>query len=155
MFSCHITSEILTTAFYLPCKLLGERAYFFKALLNLHLPARLYLKGYRAPVPRSCCFTVCVLSPVPWVCMRLVVWSVSSLFWWAIYCWTRASWGCSNLGFPLSLFMKGSQQFCFDWSCDWAVIEAPGLDEARPGPARGDKGGYFRGKNKCTGWSVR
>lgn len=64
------------------------------------------------------------------------------LFWWTIYCWTRVSWGFSNLGFPLSLFIKDSQQIFIE-----AVTEAPGLDEARE-----DKRGHFRGKNKCTGW---
>lgn len=72
MFSCFTTSEILTTAFHLPCKELVERAYFSKAVLSLHLPARIYLKGYRVTIYLFWSFTqVCVLSPKPLFCVRL------------------------------------------------------------------------------------
>jgi len=37
MFSCHSTSEILTTAFPLPCKERIERADFFKAFLRVFI----------------------------------------------------------------------------------------------------------------------
>lgn len=103
MFSCHYTSEILTTAFHLPCKDLGERAYFFKALLNLHLLSRLYLKGYRAPMPLFWCFTVCVLSPMPWVCLRLLVCGSSCSG--ELFTAGQGQAGFSNIGFPLSFFL--------------------------------------------------